>query len=217
MPVPDPMPLEEVDAAEVDVGDLREGELIRARGSATLAWPAVALRHCVLALVDVAEAGLARARLVDVRLEEPTVADLRAQDSTWRTVRVDGGRLGACDAAGATWDAVTVTGTRIGYLSLRDARLADVTLTDCRIDTLDLAGARLRRVSLRGCTIDELLVTHAVMDAVDLRGAHIARIDGVQALAGAVISPEQLGQVAADLAAACGIAVQVEPELDAPR
>ena len=65
-------------------------------------------------------------------------------------------------------------------------------------------------VLLAGCTIGELLVSRARLADVDLRGAEMSRIDDATALAGAVVSPTQLLDLAPLLAAALGIRVQAD-------
>jgi len=67
-------------------------------------------------------------------------------------------------------------------------------------------------VRLPGCIVEELVVTRAQLDRVDLRGARLGRIEGVEHLAGAVISADQLLDVAVDLARAAGITVGPWPE-----
>jgi uncharacterized protein YjbI with pentapeptide repeats len=126
-------------------------------------------------------------------------------DSTWRSVGLDGGRIGAWDLAGGVLDAVTVAGVQLGYVNLRDATLTDVVMHDCRIEALDLAGARARRVSLTGCVIGELVVVRAELDQLDLRGARLDRVDDVESLGGAIISTEQLLDLAPALAQAAGL------------
>ena len=157
--------------------------------------------------MDVAELVLDRARLIDSRLTEPDITQVVGADSTWRSVAVDGGRIGAWDLAGGVLDAVTVAGAQLGYVNLRDATLTDVAMHDCRIETLDLAGATARRVSLAGCAIGELVVVRADLDELDLRGARIDRVDGVESLGGAIISAEQLLDLAPALAQAAGITI----------
>ncbi len=167
----------------------------------------MSLRACHVHLTDVAELVLDRARLIDSRLTEPDITQVVGADSTWRSVEVDGGRIGAWDLAGGVLDAVTVAGVQLGYVNLRDATLTDVVMHDCRIETLDLAGARARRVSLAGCVIGELVVVHADLDELDLRGARLDRVDGVESLGGAIISAEQLLDLAPALAQAAGLTI----------
>ena len=199
--------LERVAAVEVGVEDVREAEEIVGGHLPRLDWTRVSLHGCCVRLVDVAELVLHRARLIDSDFSEPDITDLSGPDSTWRSVIVAGGRIGAWDLAGGVVDAITVAGVQLGYVNLRDATLTDVTVRDCRIETLDLAGAKARRVSLSGCVIGELVVLRADLDAFDLRGARLDRVDGVENLGGAIISAEQLLDLAPALAVAAGITI----------
>ena len=199
--------LESVGASDVEVEDIREAEEIVGEHLARLDWTRVSLRACRVHLVDVAELVLDRARLIDTQLSESDITAVSGADSTWRSVAVQGGRIGAWDLAGGGLDGVTVAGAQLGYVNLRDATLTDVALNDCRIQTLDLAGAKGRRVSLAGCVIGELVVVRATLDVLDLRGARIDRVDGVENLSGAVISAEQLLDLAPALAQAAGIRI----------
>lgn len=194
-------------ALDVGVEDDREGVDVLGRHLPRVDWTRIRLRGCLIRLVDVAEVVLDQARLIDSTLNEPDVLTLSSADSTWRSVVVEGGRIGAWDLAGGVWDTVRVVGAQLGYVSLRDASLTDVELRDCRIQTLDLAQSTARRVRLHGCVVDELVLRRAELEDVDLRGAHLARIEGLESLAGAIISAEQLQELAADLAQAVGIRV----------
>jgi uncharacterized protein YjbI with pentapeptide repeats len=199
--------LDPAGAADVEVEDVREAEEIVGRGHSRLDWTRVTMRGCRVRLLDVADLCMDRARLIDTQLSEPDVTVLRGPESTWRTVEVGGGRIGAWDLAGGVLDAVSVVGAQLGYVNLRDATLNDVALRDCRIETLDLAGATARRVSLAGCIVEELVVTRADLDELDLRGCRLGRIDGVPHLHGAIISTEQLVALSPALAQALGITV----------
>lgn len=204
---PDAHQFEPASASDVEAEDVREAETIVGEHLARLDWSGVSLRACHVQLTDVAELVLDRARLIDSRLHEPDIMQVSGADSTWRSVAVDGGRIGAWDLAGSVLDGVTVGGAQLGYVNLRDATLTDVALHDCRIETLDVAGARGRRVSLAGCVIGELVVVHADLHELDLRGARLDRVDGVEHLGGAIISAEQLLDLAPALAQAAGLTI----------
>ncbi len=204
---PDRGRLETVVASLVGVEDVRDGEEVVGEHLTRLDWTRVSLRACLVRLADVGALVLDRARVIDSQLHEPDITNLSAADSTWRSVAVHGGRIGAWDLAGGVLDAVTVADAQLGYVNLRNADLTDVVLRDCRIETLDLAGATARRVSLAGCAIGELVATHASLDGLDLRGARLDRIDGVENLAGTTISAEQLLDLAPALAQAAGITI----------
>ena len=209
---PGPGDRERVAAAEVEVEDDREGEEIVGEHHRRLDWTRVGLRGCGVRLVDVAELVLDRARLIDTQVSEPDITDLSGSDSTWRSVTVQGGRIGAWDLAGAVVDTLIVADAQLGYVNLRDATLTDVVMRDCRIQTLDLAGAKARRVRLSGCVINELVVIRADLDEVDLRGARLDRVDGVEGLGGATLSAEQVSDLAPALARSAGITIGPWPE-----
>ena len=192
---------------DVEVEDLREAEDIVGGQLPRVDWTGVTLRGCRVHLVDVAELVLEGSRLIDSHLTDADITHLRCADSTWRSVEVLGGRIGAADLDGGVWDSVSVVGTQIGYVNLRDATLTDVDLGDCRIETLDLAGATARRVRLTGCVIDDLVLSRAELDEVDLRGARVGRIEGIENLSGSIISAEQLLDLAPALARAAGVTV----------
>lgn len=196
-----------VPASAVEVEDIRDGQEIGGQHLAHVDWTRVTLRGCRIHMADVMELVLERARLIDTRLAEPDVMHLTGTDSTWRSVHVDGGRIAAWDMSGGVLDAVDVAGAQLGYVNLRDATLADVSMRDCRIQTLDLAGATVRRVGLPGCVIGELVVTRADLDELDLRGARLDRVEGVAHLSGAMVSVEQLLDLAPALAQAAGISI----------
>lgn len=204
---PDRGHLETVVASLVEVEDDRDGQEVVGEHLTRLDWTRVSLRACVIRLADVGALVLDRARVIDSQLHELDITNLSAADSTWRSVAVHGGRIGAWDLAGGVLDAVTVADAQLGYVNLRNAALTDVALRDCRIGTLDLAGATASRVSLQGCVIDELVLSRAELDEVDLRGASLDRIEGVQDLAGVIICAEQLLDVAPALARAAGITI----------
>jgi uncharacterized protein YjbI with pentapeptide repeats len=197
--------LTEAEAASVVAGaDVEAARLVRTE-AADLDWSGSTIRECEVGPVAAGAWRLDRARLVDSRLRELDVTSMRARNSTWRTVEVVRGRIGALDLAGAQWDGVGWSAARLGYVNLRDSTLSDVVLADCRIETLDLGAAQCLRVALDACTIDELVVTHARLADVDLRGSRIARIEGAAGLAGATVSAEQLLDLAPQLAAELGI------------
>ena len=86
-------------------------------------------------------------------------------------------------------------------MNLAGARLEDVVFEGCEIDGLDARAAQLRSVAFVDCTINELNVTEATLSKVDLSGARLRSLVGVENLRGAIISHEQLLDLAPVLAA----------------
>lgn len=138
----------------------------------------------------------------------PSAVTVHAARGEWSDVRLAGGRIGVLEAYEATWSTVELTGLKASYVNLRACTLTDLTLTDCRIDELDLADARIQRALLSGSQIDRLTVQGATLEGFDLRGATIGEVVGISSLRGAIISPDQLIDLAPALAHAVGLSVQ---------
>ena len=143
----------------------------------------------------------------------PLVADVDGAtvdlaDSTWRDSHISGGRLGAVSLIGATWTGVRVRGCHLGFLNLAGAHLEDVLFEGCEIGSLDARTAELDSVTFVGCTLDELNVSGATLRKVDLSGARLRSLIGVESLKGAIVSHEQLVDLAPLLAEQLGLEVR---------
>ena len=149
-----------------------------------------------------------RARLVDCLLADVHGASVDFTDSTWRDSQMTGGRLGAMTLPGATWTAIRVRGVKLGFVNLAGARLQDVVFEECEIGSLDARAAQLRSVAFVDCTVQELNVTEATLSKVDLSGARLHALVGVESLRGAIVSHEQLLDLAPLLAAQLGVEVR---------
>lgn len=149
-----------------------------------------------------------RARIVDCWIADANGASVDLADSTWRDSQMTGGRLGAAILAGAKWNGIQLRGVKLGYLSLAGARLADVVFEDCEIGSLDASSAQLRSVAFVGCSVQELNVLEATLSKVDLSRSTLRSVIGVDSLRGAILSPEQLIDLAPMLAAQLGIEVR---------
>lgn len=185
------------DALEFADADLAGQEGVGAR------FMDCALRRCVLD-----ETGLAKARFLDSVLDGVRGVGTDLSGAALRDVELLEARLGGVQLHGAVLERVVVRGGKIDYLNLRMAKLKDVVFEGCVLVEPDFGGAVLERVEFRGCALRDADFTAARMSEVDLRGAAelgIAR--GVEALAGAVISPAQLFDLAPALAAQLGLRV----------
>ena len=151
---------------------------------------------------------LRRVRMIESLLADVHGATVEMSDSTWRDSRLSGGRLGAATLTGATWTGVRVRGSKLGFLDLAGAHLEDVIFEGCEIGGLDVRSARLHAVAFIDCTIDELNVAGAALAKVDLSGARMRSLVGVESLRGAIVSSEQLVDLAPILAAQLGLEVR---------
>jgi uncharacterized protein YjbI with pentapeptide repeats len=148
-----------------------------------------------------------------VRITESLLSDLHGAsvdltDSTWRDSHITGGRLGAATLVGARWDGVRVRGSHFGFVNLAGAHLDDVVFEGCEIDGLDARTAELHSVTFIDCRLDELNVAGATLSKVDLSGARLRTLVGVESLRGAIVSHEQLVDLAPLLAAQVGLEVR---------
>ena len=151
---------------------------------------------------------LRRARIAESLLSDVHGATVDFADSTWRDSQVWGGRLGAVTLVGATWTGIRIRGSHLGFLNLAGAHLQDVTFEGCEIGSLDVRGAELQSVAFEDCRVDELDVAGATLSKVDLSGARLRTLVGVESLRGAIISHEQLVDLAPLLAAQVGLEVR---------
>jgi uncharacterized protein YjbI with pentapeptide repeats len=167
---------------------------------------------CALTGCALDDTRLAHARVYDSRLTGIRGVGTNLADATLRDVELVDARLGGTQLHGAVLERV-VRGGKIDYLNLRAARLRDVVFEGCVLVEPDFAGARLERVEFVDCVLKEADFGAAQLKDVDLRraaGLGIAR--GVERLAGAVISPAQLMELAPVLAAELGVKVAGEED-----
>ncbi|MFE0579350.1 pentapeptide repeat-containing protein [Streptomyces sp. NPDC058874] len=162
-----------------------------------------AVRRCTLD-----EAGLAKTRILDSVLEGVRGVGTDLSGASLRDVELVDARLGGVQLHGAGLERVVVRGGKIDYLNLRTARLRDVVFEGCVLVEPDFAGAVLERVEFRECSLRGADFSGVRMAEVDLREAAVLEIArGVEALAGAVISPAQLFDLAPALASRLGVRV----------
>lgn len=164
---------------------------------------------CALTGCAVDETRLHHARVLDSVLTGLRGVGTDLAESTLRDVELVDARLGGVQLHGAVLERVLVRGGKIDYLNLRAARLKDVVFESCVLVEPDFGGARLERVEFVDCVLKGADLTGVELKDVDLRAA--AELDisaGVERLAGAVISPSQLMDLAPVLAAQMGIRVE---------
>ncbi|MFE6410356.1 pentapeptide repeat-containing protein [Streptomyces sp. NPDC057837] len=183
--------------------DFRERDLTGQDGSGA--------RFMDCAVTDCALDGtrLRRARILDSVLGGVRGVGTDLAEATLRDVELTDTRLGGPQLHGAVLERVLIRGGKIDYLNLRTARLRDVVFEGCVLVEPDFGGARLERVEFVDCALKGADLHAATLVDVDLRGAASVEISrGLDRLAGAVISPAQLLDLAPALAAQWGIRVE---------
>ncbi|MGG8405911.1 pentapeptide repeat-containing protein [Streptomyces sp. 12297] len=164
---------------------------------------------CLLERCALDEARLTKARVLDAVLDGVRGVGTDLSGAQLRDVELRDARLGGVQLHGAVLERVLVRGGKIDYANLRTARLRDVVFEGCVLDEADFGGAVLERVEFRDCVLRRADFTGARMTDVDLRAA--AEVDvarGLDRLAGAVISPAQLLDLAPAFAAHLGVRVE---------
>jgi uncharacterized protein YjbI with pentapeptide repeats len=164
---------------------------------------------CAVRRCGLDEAGLGKARFLDSVLEQVRGVGTDLAGAVLRDVEVVDARLGGAQLHGAQLERVLVRGGKFDWLNLRGARLRDVVFEGCVLVEPDFGGAVLERVSFADCALRGADFTGARLTDADLRGtAELGIARGLDSLAGAVVTPGQLLDLAPALAAQLGLRVE---------
>ncbi|WIB60548.1 pentapeptide repeat-containing protein [Curtobacterium sp. MCLR17_007] len=188
-------------------GDRIDGRRIAALDVAGERLPDLELEACVIEEWHADGADLRGLRIHDCVVESLDAPVLRASSSTWRDVRIGGGRVGSAELYDAGLSGVEFVGMKLGFVNLRGATVTDMVFRDCVIDELDIADARLLRVSFEGTRIRAAEGSNTSIAHVDLRAADLDRVERLEGFRGATIGSDQLYTLAPLLAAQAGYRV----------
>ncbi|WP_434615721.1 pentapeptide repeat-containing protein [Arthrobacter sp. A5] len=153
------------------------------------------------------EAQLRGTRFRDCLLADSFAPVFTAARSSWRDVVITALRWGSAELYDSTWQSVRIDGGKLDFVNLRAAKISDLLISDCIINELDLGGSAVNRVALKNCRIGTLDVGQATLKDLDLRSSEFKAIHGIGNLAGSVIDDYQLGLLAPLLADHLGITV----------
>jgi uncharacterized protein YjbI with pentapeptide repeats len=153
------------------------------------------------------DAQLRGTRFRDTILADSFAPVLKASRTSWRDVEITTPRWGSAELYDSTWQSVRIDGGKLDFLNMRASKITDVQISDCIIGELDLGGSKVTRLALKNCRIGTLDIQQATLADFDLRGTDFRTINGVGSMAGAVIDDYQLGHLAPILAAHLGITV----------
>ncbi|MQY13072.1 hypothetical protein SRB5_32120 [Streptomyces sp. RB5] len=164
---------------------------------------------CALRGVVLDDARLTAARFIDSALEGVRGTGTDLADATLRDVEVTDARLGGVQLHGAVFERVVIRGGKSEFLNLHGAQLTDVVFEDCVLVEPNFQEAKLTRVAFPGSSVRGADLSQAVLADVDLRGARELSVGrGLDRMRGAVISPEQLFDLAPAFAAQAGVEVR---------
>ena len=205
----EPADLEDWTPAPGDVltGDRIEGKRIETFDLAGERLPDLEIEESTIGTLRVDGADLRGLRVRDSVVETLDAPVFKASSSSWREVRIAGGRVGSAELYDAGLNGVEFVGMKLGFVNLRGSTLTDVVFRDCVIDELDIADARLLRVSFDGSRIRAAEGSNTRIDHVDLRGADLDRVERLEGFRGATIGSDQLYTLAPLLAAQAGYRV----------
>ena len=153
---------------------------------------------------------------LDVRASELLDCDLagvrlRAVMNT----RLVGCKLSGADLTNAILRDVVFERCLLRMTSVRMAELERVAFGDCTLDEVDLYDTALAEVTFAGSVLTKVDADQARFHHVDLRGAKTLDFRSCSRLAGCLLSPEQVVEVAFTLARIAGASIEREPQLDA--
>ena len=184
--------------------DLPSGSLI---GSAASDLRGASLVECVWEDASLTEGDLSGLTVAESRLSRLNIPHLQAPRSGWRDVLLEDSRIGVAELYEAVFSGVKISSGKLDLINLRGAELRDVLIEGCTLGELDLTQGSAQRVALRGTRVETLVLTGLRVQHLDLTGAEIGRIVGVEGLRGAVVSSQQLMELAPALADHLGLEI----------
>jgi uncharacterized protein YjbI with pentapeptide repeats len=147
-------------------------------------------------------------RMVDAELDRCDTSNADFAGSRLNRVVFSNCRMTGVTLAGASLEDVVFRGCKLNLGSMRTARLLQVTFEECLLDDADFNGSSIELSRFERCNIRHCDFSGARMRAVDLRGSEITLSGRASDLAGAIVSPMQLGELAGSLAEGAGIRVE---------
>ncbi len=132
---------------------------------------------------------------------------MKGPRTSWRDMEITSPRWGSAEVYDSSWQSVRIDGGKIDFLNLRAAKIMDLQISDAIIGELDLGGANVTRLALKNCRIGTLDFQQATLKDVDLRSTDFRTLNGIGSMAGVVVDDYQLGLLAPFLAAHLGITV----------
>lgn len=168
----------------------------------------VRLVHSSLQTVDASDSKLKKLYLTNVNIKGGVFVNTDCQEASWHSTRVEQSRLTGLKLSDALIKDCEFENCAMNLSLFRFANLKEVTFSNCNLIDADFSNANLKRVKFEKCELGGADFTQTMLEEVDLRKASISGIRGVTNLKGAIISSEQLFQLAYELATNIGIKVQ---------
>lgn len=181
---------------------------IQGSNAAGLSVKSAVLDDCRIQKCDFSKTTIQKLQLQDCRVEHCDMTACIFEDSAWHAVEVVGTRCSGIQLQKSLIKNTLFKDSKLDFANLRFARLENVIFESCVIGQMDLYSAQLKNVLFVGCVIEAVEFSEAKLQRVDLSGATIVSLRGVTGLKGAIISPEQLIQIAPYLAQELGLVIK---------
>ncbi|WP_430591883.1 pentapeptide repeat-containing protein [Humidisolicoccus flavus] len=160
---------------------------------------------CRFSNVTMRDTSLRGATIVDSIIDRLDAPVFSAAGLSLRDVEISDSRIASAELTDASLRSVRFSGCKLGYVNLRGAVATDLLFSDCTIEELDIGGAKLNRVHFERTQLGTLETRGATLTDVDLRDLSIRKINGIEGLKGATMSPMQVSDMAETLASMIGI------------
>jgi uncharacterized protein YjbI with pentapeptide repeats len=157
--------------------------------------------------VTLAGSSFERTGWFDVVIENSDLTNVSFSESTLQRIILKENRLTGFKGNGCSFKDIEFTDCKADLIEFRFSTLHHVVFRNCNLLGADFQNATLKKVSFKNCTVDKVQFSGAKLDSVDFRTSQLRNLGGVTSLKGAHIDAAQLISLAAELAAALGIAV----------
>jgi uncharacterized protein YjbI with pentapeptide repeats len=164
--------------------------------------------ECAFENVQFEDVRLRRAKFTDVWWRGARMLTVDFAESEWLDVNVLSTAFAGVQGFNTQLRRVVFQRCKLDAVNLRGAFLHEVVFEDCILRDVDLTGAKLLEVGFPGSALRSAKFAKAKLARVDFRDATVLEVaDGYENLRGGTIDRGQAVELAADLAAALGIAV----------
>lgn len=151
---------------------------------------------------------LDKLEMTDVASEKIEGAALRTYKPRFLRVYMSDSRFTGAEFAEGHFEDCTFQDVKFDETGFRFAEFKRVRFEGCILRQADFTGAKLTNVTFDGCNLEEAVFTSAMCKNVDVSGEDLTLAHGLLGLKGAIISVEQLVQLAPLFASELGFRVK---------
>ena len=170
--------------------------------------PAMTLRECRASGVSFAAANMERLDGRELIFDRCTFTGAKLPRLAIHRTLFRGCRMTGVDIPDGSLTDVVFEDCKLDVASFRFTRLKRVLFRDCILTEVDLGGATATAVRFERCDLGRAQLSHARLAGCDLRTCGLTGVIGVTSLRGAIISEEQLLDLAPVFAADLGLDVR---------